>query len=227
MRGALLSILFFKVVTAGAQELAQVSFTGGSGLRSFALVSDQDLLIRISPEGHLLEWGVEMQSIRSGNYYAPKLQPYPGRIDYYGPEADSVSRGKVKSIGSAVITYFQGYETPEKVGKIRSVGRQFFDYYGNFDQKILQGKIKGIGNTSLEYYTGFDDPSLQGKLKSVGSTRISYYNSFDDKFIRGKLKSIGTVSYTWYSSLENNSFGGGLKAGPLRQNTGGVVYIIQ
>lgn len=222
----LLALLFTAHFTQ-AQELAQVSFSGGSNLRCFAMLTDREVLIRMSPEGQILEWGIEVQSIRSGNYYAPGLQPYPGRIEYYGSEADSVSKGKIKSIGSAVITYYQAWETPDKVGKVRSIGRQQIEYYSQFDQKILQGKIKSIGSQTIEFYTGFDDTSLQGKLKSVGSTRISYYNSFDDKFIRGKLKSIGNVTYSWYTSLENSSFGGGLKQGPLRQNTGGVVYIIQ
>lgn len=215
------------VITATAQELSQVKFSGGSDLSFLSLVTDRDVQIRISPEGRLLEWGTEERSIRSNDYYAPRLQPYPGRVEYYGPEADSVSRGKVKSIGSSAITYFQSYETADKIGKIRSVGRLFFEYYSHYDNKVLQGKVRLIGSLSLDYYSTFDDPSIQGKLKSVGSTVISYYSSFDDKFIRGKVKSIGAVSYSWYTSLDRQGFGGALKSGPYRQNTGGVLYIVQ
>lgn len=212
---------------AFSQELAQVSFSGGSSLTYFSLLTDGNVLIRISPDGKIIEWGTEEQSIRGGNYFAPKLQPYPGRIDYYGPEADSISRGKVKSIGSSVITYFQAYETADKVGKVRSVGRLFFDYYGIYDNKLFQGKIKTIGNLSLTYYSAFDDEALRGKLKSVGNTSISYYTSFDDKLIRGKIKTIGGSNYSWYTSIDGRGYGGSLKSGNYRQNIAGVVYILQ
>lgn len=220
-------LLAHLVITAHSQELSQVSFSGGSELSFFSLLTDREVQIRISADGRLLEWGTEERSIRSSNYYAPRLQPYPGRVEYYGPEADSVSKGKVKSIGSSVITYFQSYETADRIGKIRSVGRLFFEYYSSYDNRLLQGKVKLIGSLSLDYYSTFDDQALQGKLKSVGSTSISYYNSFDDKFIRGKVKSIGAVSYSWYTSLDRQGFGGALKSGPYRQNTGGVLYIVQ
>ncbi|MFN8292064.1 MAG: hypothetical protein U0U70_17555 [Chitinophagaceae bacterium] len=215
------------VKAALSQELAQVSFSGGSSLTYFSLLTDGTVLIRISPEGKILEWGTEEQSMRGGNYYAPKLQPYPGRIEYYGPEADSVSRGKVKSIGSSVITYFQGYETADKVGKVRSAGRLFFDYYGAYDNKLFLGKIKSIGTLALGYYSAFEDEAIRGKLRSVGNTTLTYYTSFDDKMIRGKIKTIGGTSYAWYTSLDREGFGGSLKSGNYRQNIAGVVYILQ
>lgn len=227
MRTVLVFFLFYFPVTVDAQELGQVNMAGGSDLSNFSLLTDRDVLIRISPDGKILEWGTEVQSFRSNNFYARGLQPYPGRVEYYGPEADSISRGKVKSIGSSVITYFEGYETKEKIGKIRSVGRLFFDYYGPFDHKMLQGRIKLIGTTLIDYYSVFDDQSVQGKLKSIGSIVITYYTSFDDKLIRGKVKSIGGISYSWYTSLDRQGLGGYLKSGPFRQNIGGVVYIVQ
>lgn len=209
-----------------AQELSQISFSSGSNLSHLSLLTDREVLIRISEDGKILEWGIEVQSFRINDYYAPRLQPYPGRVEYYGPEADSVSRGKVKSIGSAVITYFEAYETAEKIGKVKSVGRLFFDYFGRYDNKVLQNKIKLIGSLSIDYYSTFDDPALQGKLKAAGSTPITYYSSFDYRFIRGKIKSIGSVNYHWYTSLDRQGYGGGLKSGPLRQYTAGVLYIL-
>lgn len=212
---------------ASSQELARVSFTGGTDLQHFTLLTDGSLLIRISPDGHILEWGTEEQSFRSPGSYAPRLVPYPGKVEYYGRDADSVSRGKVRSIGSAVITYFQAWETPDKIGKVRSAGRLFFDYYGIYDPKPIQGRLKSIGSTPLDYYSGFDDASLQGKLRSVGSTLISYYTSFDDRYVRGRLRSIGSVQYSWYSSLDRQGTAGLLKSGPYRQNTGGILYVLQ
>lgn len=210
-----------------AQELARVSFTGGSDLQHFTLVTDGNLLIRISPDGRILEWGTEESSFRSPGSYAPRLLPYPGKVEYYGPNADSVSRGKVRSIGSAVITYFQAWETPDRVGKVRSAGRLLLDYYGIYDPKPIQGRLKYIGGTRLEFYSGFDDSSLQGKLKTVGSTQISYYSSFEDRYVRGRLRSIGTVQYNWYSSIDRQGTAGILKSGPYRQLTGGILYVLQ
>src|SRR5450432_704044 len=113
-----------------SQQLSQVTFTGGADLSCISFRTNEDVLIRITQDGKVSEWGIEVLSIRY-NYYAAKLQPYMGRIDYYGPESDSVFRGKVKTIGSCVFTWYGHYETAEKVGKLRSVGSLFLDYYSN------------------------------------------------------------------------------------------------
>jgi hypothetical protein len=217
----------FLVVNARSQELSQVSFSGGSAFTYFSLITDRVVLIRISNDGKILEWGTEEQSIRSSNYYSLKLQPYPGRVEYYGPESDSLSRGKVKSIGSAFITYYGAYENEFKAGKIRSVGSQLFDYYTNFSNKSLSGKIEYIGSFRVDYYSSYENEAFAGNLKAAGSINITYYSSFDDKLIRGKIKSIGPLSYTWYTSIDSPGYGGGLKTGAFRQNIGNVTYIIQ
>jgi len=214
------------VNTLYSQELSQVCFSGGSTVSYLSLLTDREVQIRISEDGRVLEMGVEVQSFRSSNYYARQLQPYAGRVEFYGADADSVSRGKVRSIGSSFITYYGATEADYKIGKIRTVGSLLFDYFSNFDNRLQQGKIKFIGGLALDYYTTFDNEAFSGKLKSVGSTLITYYSSFDDKLVRGKLKSIGPLSYTWYSSLETR-YGGGLKSGSFRQNAGNVVYILQ
>lgn len=226
-RNLILIAGFFLVsISARCQEIAQIQFNRGSSLSTIALLTDGNILIRLNDEGKILEWGTEEQSFRNNNYYAPRLQPYPGRIEYYGIEADSINRGKVKTIASAYITYYPATETELKKGKLRSIGRSFFDYFDIYDNKILRGKLKMIGGTAFQYYTNFDDPVLSGKVRSVGNTTIQYYTSFDDKLIRGKLRSIGSVSYTWYTSMETQ-YGGGLKSGPFRVSVGGIMYVVQ
>ncbi|MEI2737270.1 MAG: hypothetical protein V9F01_00630 [Chitinophagaceae bacterium] len=210
-----------------SQELNQVTFASGTTLSYFSLLADREVLIRISDEGKILEWGTEVQSLRSNNYYAPRLQPYMGRVEYYGTEADSVSTGKVKSIGTASITYYGPYETEHKIGKIKSIGILSFDYFTNYDENSLRGKLKFIGGFMLEYYSSFENEAFRGKLKTVGSTGITYYSSFDDRLIRGKVKSIGTVNYQWYTSVDRIGYGGGLKSGLYRHNIGSVTYIVQ
>jgi hypothetical protein len=222
-------VIFFCMVLftcSDAQHLGQVTIAGGSTLSYYSLVADQNILVRISPEGVLMEWGTELMANR-GNYYAPKLQAYMGRVDYYGAGADSLSRGKVRSIGTCTFTYYSASENPFKAGKIRSAGSLSFDYYTEYDNTALKGKLISIGNTTFGYYSSFDEESLRGKLKSVGSTTITYFTPFDDKMIRGLVKTIGTVTFNWYTSLDLHAARGMLKSGDYRQNIGGVWYILR
>jgi hypothetical protein len=219
--------IFFSLVLCRtySQELSQMTFSGGASLSSFAFLSDQGVLIRISDDGKILEWGVEMYSNRY-NYYAPRLQPFMGRIDYYGPEADSIFRGRVRNIGTCTFTYYNAYEKDSKPGKLRSIGTQILDYYSDFDNAAFRGKLKFIGNNMLEYYTSFEDEPFRGKLKSIGNTFFKYYSSFDDKAIRGKIKSIGGIEYKWYTSFDVGRTGA-LQSGNYRQNINGITYILQ
>jgi hypothetical protein len=224
MRKLFTAIPFLLFITCiYSQQLSQVTFSNGANLSYISFLTDQNVLIRIAEDGKVIEWGTELLSQRS-DYYAPKLQPYMGRVEYYGRESDSVFRGKLKSIGTCVLTYYGSYETDFKIGKLRSVGTVILDYYSNFDNADFKGKLRFAGNLILEYYSSMADEAFRGKLKSIGNTPITYYSSFDDKFIKGKIKSIGSVSYTWYSSFDLRN---GLKSGLYRQNIGSVTYILR
>lgn len=217
------SILFSALIVF-SQKLGQVSFLNGANLSFFSVLTDQNVLIRISEDGKILEWGSEILSDR-GSYYAPKLQPFMGRTDYYNAEPDVVLNGKVKSIGISSITYYNSNEDQNKRGKVKSIGNLFFDYYATYDDKSIQGKLKSIGNLLLEYYRPYDNESYRGKLKSIGSMAITYYSGFDDKFNAGKLKSVGATSYTWYSQYDRAR--GALKSNNYRQVIGGVTFILR
>ena len=214
------------VLTAFSQRLKQATFPNGSSLAYFSFVTDQGVLIRLSEYGQVLEWGYERMSFRY-NYYAPELQPFMGRVEYFGPEADSVFRGKLRSIGTCFFTYFGAYESESRPGKLRTIGSVLLDYYSDFDNKAYSGKLKFAGTLKLEYYSSFEDPILRGKLKSIGNTPIKYHNSFDDKSIQGRIKSIGSFSYTWYTSFDITGYPGSLKTGSYRQDIGGVTYILR
>lgn len=216
-------VLFF---ASYSQQLNQVRFSGGASLSSLAFLTDQGVLIRISDQGHLLDWGVEMQSIRY-NFYAPELQPFMGRIDYYGPEADSSFIGKVKNIGSCMITYYGKYEAPEKAGKLRTIGTVMLDYYDNFVNSAYRGKLRFAGPQIIEYYSTMDNEAYIGKIRKIGNTVITYYSTFDDKLVQGKIKSIGPVKYAWYTSFDRMEYRGGLKQGNYRQVINGITYILQ
>ena len=216
----------FLAVCMHAQQLNQVTFSNASNLSYFSFLVDQTVLVRITPDGKVLEWGTEMLSDR-GNFYAPKLQPYLGRVEYYGQEVDSAFKGKVKSVGTCYLAYYGHYEAPEKVGKLRSVGNFQMDYYNNFDNAAYKGKLKLIGGDEILYYSSVDDEAYRGKLKSIGSTMITYYSTFDDRMIKGKIKSIGSVVYNWYTSFDKAGLGGSLKSGLYRQNIGSITYILR
>lgn len=216
------------ITLAGAcvhsQQLSQVTFAAAANL-SYYTFSTHDVMVRVTPEGQITEWGTELQSMRSSNYYAPRLQPYMGRVEYYGAETDSIFRGKVKSIGTTSFTYYGAHEEETKKGKLKSLGILNIDYYNKFGNKDLTGKIRFAGNLEVDYYTSIEDEGYRGKPRSIGNTLIMYHSSFDDKLIRGKIKSIGPMKYTWYTSLENKW--SGLKSGSYRASIGGITYILQ
>lgn len=206
-----------------SQELTGVTFSGATTFSYFSYTTDQGVIIRISDDGKIIEWGTPAEALRY-NVYTPKLQPFLGRIDYYGAEADTIVRGKVKSIGTVLITYYDSYEKSTKAGKLKALGRVRFDYYSDFENAALKGRIQTAGSSLFTYYASYENEAFRGKLKSVGSTAITYYSSFDIDIIRGKLKAIGPSNFIWYTS--NDQYRGGLKQGYPRQIISGVNYII-
>jgi hypothetical protein len=218
-----LCLLF--VINSFSQEISQVKFTGGSTLSFISFTTDQKIIIRITDDGKLLEWG-NLWEKGHFNYTPGKLQPYMGRVEYYGAEADSVSRGKLKSIGTCFITYYGAHEVDAKAGKIKSIGRSNLDYYSDYDNQAFRGKLKMAGFTILTYYASFENEAFRGNLKSVGNNSITYYSTFDDKLIKGKVKSIGNISYHWYNSNDRREYRGALKSGTAEQMIGGINFIV-
>jgi len=219
----LLLFIFLFTAAAFAQTLSHVAISGGYSLTSYSFVTDQQAVIKISPDGKMLEWGVEMEPGRYG-YYRGKLDPYMGRVDYYGPESDEALRGKVKSIGSCTITYYTSTQMEAQRGKIKSIGTVQLDYYMDYDNASYSGKLKSAGNTLINYYSSYDNEAYKGKLKSVGNTSLTYYTVFEDKLNKGRIKSIGTFNYSWYNEFDRKELQGAMKAGSALQKINGVVY---
>lgn len=208
-----------------AQALSHVIFSNGTSFSSFYFLTDQQVVIKVSDQGKIIEWGNE---VGLGRYYEEpgKLQPYMGRVEYYGQQFDSSYRGKVKSIGTCPITYYSSFDKADLAGKIKSIGTLMLDYFSDFENESIRGKLKTAGQTTFDYYTNFENEAIRGKLKSVGANTITYHSTFDDILIRGKIKSIGRFNYAWYTSFESNRFHGGLKTGTRSQIIDGVSYII-
>ncbi len=211
---------------SNAQELSQIKYANGSNLSFFSFTTDQKIIIRISEQGNIIEWG-NLWEKGPYNYFPGKLQPYMGRVEYYGAEGDSLNRGKVKSIGTCFITYYGPFEIETKRGKIKSLGRTYLDYYTNYENAAYEGKLKYAGTTNFTYYSTFDNDAIKGKLKSVGANQITYFTTFDDKSIQGKVKSIGSVNYIWYTANDLRGYQGSLKSGSIEQVIGGVNYILR
>jgi len=202
MKKYLLFVPIFLInITAISQTLSKVMFTGATTLASFSFITDQQAIIKISPDGNIIEWGVERQNAPVG-YYEKNLMPYMGRVDYYGQESDIAFRGKVKNIGTCTITYYSSSLPVEQKGKIKSIGNLMLDYYMNYDNESYRGKLKSAGSTSISYFGSYDNEAFRGQPKSIGNTAITYYSVFDDRYNKGKIKSIGSVPFSWYNEYD-------------------------
>lgn len=225
MRFLLVMVILMLTLSAQSQQLAQVRFNNASSLSFFSFVTDQGVLIRVSEDGRILEWGTEVLSDRY-DIYAQRLQPFMGRIEYYGPKDDSLLRGKVKSIGTCFITYYDTFQVKSKIGKLKNIGRIQLDYFEDYEDQMQKGKIKSAGALTIDYYRSYENESLRGKLKMVGSTPITYYTVFDDKLNAGKLKAAGSAIFAWYSLNDRTDQRGALKSNNQRVNVSGVTYIL-
>ncbi|HVX24765.1 MAG TPA: hypothetical protein VHB70_00380 [Parafilimonas sp.] len=223
----LTAVLSFLMLNDYAQQLSQVTFSQASDFAWFSILTNQNILIRISDDGKILEYGTEEASLYNRNYFAPKLLPYQGVVLYYQHDPDSILNGKIKNIGTCYFTYYGSHDYPERIGKLKSVGSLTFDYYRQYDDALIAGRIKNIGTNAITYYGSFDNEALKGKLKSVGNTSVQYYSSFDNISLKGKLKSIGAYHYDWNTTSDGREFVSYLKTGNQRQLINGITYIPQ
>jgi len=222
-RYIIFSLLAIATLISNAQNLKYVSFSGGSDLSDFSFITDQKIIIKITPTGEITEWGYDLEP---GRWYSQpgRLQPYMGRVERYEKQFDSILNGKVKSIGTTNIMYYGSSENESLVGKVKSIGTLWIDYYTNFENELLRGKIKSVGQKTFTYYSSFENEAYRGKLKSVANYSITYYSTFDDKAIRGKVKSIGPQNYTWYTSMDR--YRGGLQSGSQYLLLEGITFIV-
>lgn len=221
-----LSATFF-LTQAIAQSVYRITITGSGQTESIAFEVEPNIIVNISPEGNIGTWGYDVFKDRGGENFTGQLQPYVGRVEYYGPNDDEAIRGKIKSIGRTTITWFMSYENDAFIGKIKSVGTSVFTYYDAYEDASLKGKIKSIGGNSVRWYASYNNEGLRGKLQSFGSTQLTYYNASDDKAFKGKIKSIDGNNFTYYSSFDRVEFRGQMKTGSQVYMTGGIKYFVR
>lgn len=220
----ILSLFFVCGFTSVAQRIAKVNITNSGTTESFTIGLDENVIINVSPDGNLINYGVDYYSEKLPNY--SRLENYNGRIEMYTSYDDKSYQGKLKYIGRTGVTYYASYEDEFLRGKIKSIGNLIFSYTMPYEDALLKGKIKSIGANQIGFYNSFDNEALRSKLRMVGSTSLNYYSSFEDKAYRGRIKSIGSVNFTYYASYDRQ-FAGTMKTGNQTQNVGGVNYLIR
>ncbi|MEJ7609978.1 MAG: hypothetical protein WKF88_02240 [Ferruginibacter sp.] len=224
MKYFITSVLVFSLcLHSFGQRISKVSLTA-SGTTEMIAIQTDDAVINLSPEGVVINYGVEYISERLTNY--SRIEPFNGRIDMFTNFDDKEFRGKLKYLGKTPVTYYASYDQEGLRGKVKTIGGLGISYYMPYEDEALRGKIKSIGNTALGYFSAFDNVALKGKLKTLGITELNYYSSFEDKAIRGKIKSIGQVSFTFYTSFDTR-YVGSMKTGSQLQNVNGVYYFIK
>jgi hypothetical protein len=218
-------LLSFILVASSAQNIHKISIKYDGSFDEISLVTGQEnVIINITPQGDIKEWGIEYRSERISDY--SRLEKYLGRTEYYSTYDNKAFVGKVKYIGSTPITYYASYESDSLSGKVKTIGNFQIEYYRSFEDPTQRGKIKRLGSNELIYYSSFDNAGVKGKLKSIGFTQINYYSSFDDKAFAGKIKSIGNISYTYYSSFDRQ-YAGGLKSGAQSVFVNGINFYLK
>ena len=210
-----------------AQKLAQIIVANYSNSNIISFIVDETIFVNITPDGKIIDWGVENKMWQQYNYnYPPRLEKYMGKEEYYPSTANDGSRGKVKYIGRTSFTYYSSAENERWTGKLKTIGPLLFDYYASYEDTAFRGNIKNAGPFLFTWFSSFDDKAYKGKLKSVGSISLTYYSSFDDKAFRGKIKSIGGQSFEYYSSYDRREYSGSLKTGYRTLLLGGVKYFV-
>ena len=218
-------IFTFFVAPAFAQNLAQVTIDNRGKDDVITFLLDESLVLNITKDGKIIEWGTEYTNIRTGVY--PRLEKYMGREEYYPATANEAYQGKIKYIGRTLITYYTSDDNEIFKGKVKAIGNTLLYYYNTYDDAAFRGNLKNAGTVFFTYYSSFGDESYKGKIKSVGTTNISYYGSIDDKAYRGKIKNIDRNSFTYYSSYERPEYSGIMKTGSPMISSGSIKYIIK
>ena len=211
-----------------AQRVQRVTIGGNGTLLNFGLLLPQNVVIHVDQTGALGEWGVDKYADRQMNNNIQKpLEKFEGRTENYKATDDSAFQGKLKMVGSAIITYYASTDKPYLRGKVKAIGPIKFDYYSNYEDPMSQGKLKMIGSNNVTYFGNYENDAIKGKVKAIGGTNFTYFGGLEDKAFAGKIKSLGSATFTYYNSSERNYGPGNIKTGSYFQSQGGLLYFIK
>ncbi|MBK7435082.1 MAG: hypothetical protein IPI66_15190 [Chitinophagaceae bacterium] len=217
----------FLLAPSFAQSIFRIIISDAGQVESIAFEVEPSIMLLISPEGNIINWGYDVFKDRGGENYTGKLEPYVGRVEYYTANDNEAFRGKIKSIGRTTLLWYADYENDAFRGKLKSVGSSPISYYEPYEDGAIQGKIKSVGNNAVTWYPSYNNEAIRGKLKSIGSTQFAYYTSFDDKAYAGKLKSLDGTQFTYYSSFDRVEYRGRMKSGTQLLFNNGIKYFVR
>ncbi len=228
MKNIFILIAFFCLsYVASAQRIHKIILSDKGATTTTCFLLNENVVIYLSQEGEIKEWGVDLYSDRPADYVNRKITPYGGRVEYYTEKDNEAFRGKLKYIGNVMITYYASFDEKSMVGKIKSIGTNTMSYYTAYDDPSAQGKLKSIGRMNFAYYSSFDNDAYKGKIKNAGSVGFTYYSSTDDKAYSGKIKSMNNMPFTYYSSQDRVGLRGVQKSGNQLQVINGITYWIK
>ena len=221
------AFLLVTVAFVSAQRINKISVSNKGSNTTVSVLLSENVMVNVNQDGNIVEWGVDKYADRgaTNNVYR-KLTPYEGRVEYYTDKDNEAFRGKIKSIGSTIITYFASFEEASMVGRIKSIGAQKFGYYTKYDDATSAGKLKSIGSSNFVYYSSFENDAIKGKIKNAANVVFTYFSSMDDKSIAGNFKSVNGSAFEYYTTQDPYHSKGSLKSGNQLQVIGGITYLI-
>ncbi|MFN8243439.1 MAG: hypothetical protein U0X40_05235 [Ferruginibacter sp.] len=217
----------FLLSPAFAQSIYRITLTGTGTIEAIAFEVEPDVIVNISPEGTIINWGFDVYKNRGGENYSNQYQPYAGRVEYYTDNDNEAFRGKIKYIGRTQFTWYASYDGDAFKGKLKSIGSSAIEYFDNYEDPAYRGKIKRIGINDFTWYASYNNEAVKGKLKSVGPTNINYYPSTADKAYQGKVQSINGSAFTYYSSFDLPQYSGAMKTGSQLLMANGIKYFVR
>jgi hypothetical protein len=218
--------LFF-VLLLSAQKINKLTLTNNGSSAEIRYGLSENVVIILTPEGTIKEWGVDRYAGRIDNMER-KLDEYTGRIEYYNESENEAFRGKIRFIGGTAITYYASFDNEHLIGKVKSIGASKINYFIQDADKAKQGRIKSAGDVKFDYYASYDNEASRGKFKKMGTAMITYYGALEDKGFAGKPKTLDNQTFVYYSSQDYQvAFRGMLKSGNTTQVINGIVYWVK
>ena len=83
------------LTSAFAQRLTQITLTNSVSSDIISFLVDETVIVNMSKDGKIIDWGVENNNLRPNNYPG-KLDKYMGLEEYYPSTENESYRGKVK-----------------------------------------------------------------------------------------------------------------------------------
>lgn len=102
-----------------SQRINKITLTDNGNANIITYALDEDVVLNISKEGNLVDWGVDRYAGRI-DFMQRKLDPYTGRVEYYTENDNEAFRGKIKYIGKTLVTYFASFDNSVLVGRIKA-----------------------------------------------------------------------------------------------------------